>query len=338
MFNRYIEIKKDYVFLAKEINSIKNINDNDTFNSINFINFTNFTNFTDVDIQTGGGAWSSYSSGNDSTYDMLTHYNIRNYDSDTDKEIYFNDIKDTDKALTAMFKDYEKDLKKLFEKNTPKIKINDGIDFYDSPHNSNYLGIVTWMLESNYYIHVKWLQRILIHAYYEYFKIVTVREASGWKSWDDRKNCLIGEIRLINYAINTAKKNVAKINWDKKEVIYKEIDKIFKKNPEKVMDKIYIKHKKRKSKYSSSKYSIEPGVDARLLHVGTIMMGHNGKHNTEPFVVTLNNSNKKVWEFFDSWDSNFSNYLEDKYMIDLYGKEYYRIIRRPNIQNKKILK
>jgi hypothetical protein len=322
LYDKYINSKGDYfqlcainlehIIQSSKISSTENI---DTYHKNQNI------------FQKAGGAWAVYSSSNDSTYDMLTCYKITDYDLETDKTIYYNEIKDTDKSLNMLFKDYEKDLKNMYKKSGSCVKINENVDFYDSPHNYAYLGVVMFMLENNYPIRIKFLHRILAHAYYEYFKIINVKEASGWRSWNDRRLSLISEIRLINYAINTAKKGVGQITLDKKKM-YKMTDNMAKTNPEKVMDKYYIHHKKRKPKYPFLKYSIEPGVDPKLLHIGTVMMGHNGKRSEEAYVVILNKSNKKIWELFDPFDSMFTFYVEDKYMLDLYGKQYYRVLRR----------
>ena len=285
--------------------------------------------------QKGGGSWSVSSHGNDNTQDMIDMYNLSVYDEEKNDHIYHNTIKETDAALKKVFKDYEKYLMDKFKKSHSCTVIKDDVDFYDVPHNSDYLGIVIWMLEREFPIRVKYLYRSLANAYYEYFRIITIKEASGWKDWNERRLALINEIRLINYAINTAKNGIALIVPNKKHekpcgAVNSMICDSVKKSPEKIMDKYYIRHIKRKPQYPFLKYSIEPGVDPRLLQLGTIMMGHNGSKNNhlEAYIVSLNNSHKKVWSLFDPFDSNYSQYIEDKYLIDLYGDQYYRVLRR----------
>lgn len=276
----YIQYKKDYVKLCSLSNAINMI---------------------------GGGAWTCYSSGNDSTYDYIA--NIVKYDDNGDP-IFITNVKNVDKLLKNIFKDSD--------------------HIYDS-----YIGIVTWMLESGagYEIRLEHLKKILAYAYYAYFRIIMIKQASNWFCWENRKSCLINEIKLINYAINTtikSKKNICVFTFDKKK--YKNVYDIICKNKDLTIDKIYIRHKKNKSKYPFDKYSIEPGLSPEILQVGTIMSGHTGSHSLDHYIVTLNNSKKKVWSRFDRVEGNNGFLIEDKYIIDLYGDMYYKVVRRPKIK------
>lgn len=309
LVNKYIASKNDYIQLCT-------------------------TDHNNIIIQKAGGTWGVSSYDNDNTQDMINNYKLSDYDDKKDEMIYHNTLEESDKALNIMFKDYEKYLMDKFKRSGSCIVIKDDVDFYDVPHNNDYLGIVIWMLENKYPVRTKFLYRSLANAYYDYFRIIIVKEASGWQEWDERRLALINEIRLINYAINTAKNDISHINPNKEYEtpcggIYNMICDMAKKFPEKIMDKYYIRHIKRKPQYSFLGYSVEPGVDARLLQVGTIMMGHNGrKGETESYVVSLNKAHKKIWTLFDTFDSNCSQYIEDKYIIDLYGDQYYSVIKR----------
>ena len=311
--NRYITIKNDYLQLC------------DISSKYNYNNITK---------QKGGGAWSVYSSGNDSTADMLISYNIQEFDDESDEPIEHKDIKDSDNALDMMFKDYEKDMKAIVKKNKSHIKINEIIDFCDLPINDAYLGVVTWMLESNYPVRLKYLYRILAHAYISYFKVISLKGASGWFDWDERRRALIHEIRAINYAINTAKDGIAQITSSSNEPcdkIYGFVCDIFEKSPELVMDKYYIQYRKCRPRYDFIKYAAQPGVDPKLLKVGTVMDGYDGGRNGDDslaYIVILDKSGKKVWSLFDCFEHNYSCHLDDKYIIDLYGQQYYDTIKR----------
>lgn len=316
-----------------------NENQNQNHNQNQIDNENHNENHNNIYNQKGGGSWSVGSDGNDSTHDMLSEYKITEYDFKTEIITYKNSIKDSNKSLDMMFKDYEKYMNEKIKKmkiSKQYIIINDSPDFYDLPHNYAYLGVVMWMLYNNYPIHTKYLYRILAHAYFDYFLTINIKEASGWFTWNDRRLAIINEIRTINYAINTAKNNIAQLTIMTKkgkcsgEQISTFICDIFKKNPEKIMDKYYIKYKKRKPEYSFLKYSVEPGIDAKLLHVGTIMMGHNGKKDYEAYIVTLNN-HKKIWSLYDSSEYIYSNYIEDKYITDIYGQQFYKVTKRKKI-------
>lgn len=333
----YKSIKGDYLQLSAltlKVASENYINDKQTelaysdksslmINNANHIDIIEQINKID---QSGGGAWSTYSSGNDSTHDMLSEYKVTEFDSEKNDFIYHNQLKDTDKSLKLMFADYEKRQNEVCKKSHTHIKTNDEIDFCDCRKNYAYLGVIMWMIESGYPIRVRFLYRALVMAYYEYFMTVTIKEASGWRTWINRRDSLIDEIHLINYVINTAKHGVAQITFDRKD-LYKKISNISKKTPVKIMDRYFIHHKNIKPNHPSMKYCVEPGVDPRLLKVGTVMMGHSSKR-LEPFIVTLNNKNKKIWALFDTWESDPTFFMEDKFVTDLYGREYYRLIKR----------
>ncbi|VBB18599.1 hypothetical protein YASMINEVIRUS_1062 [Yasminevirus sp. GU-2018] len=339
----YLTTKKDYMSLISEEGDLEPAISEATsqnFTNEHMDNITTDLNDNSLDNlignQKGGGAWSTYSSQNDSTYDMISMYKISEYDESTDEHIYHSDVKATDIALKQMFKSYEKYTMDSIKKSgfVSKLNTKDGVDFYDVPHAYSYLGVITWMLEHNYCVRLQYLYRALALAYSEYFKIITVREASGWRSWQDREKAVIDEIRLINYAINTAKAGVSNLSLQEKNV-YSEITSIFKKTPAKVMDNHFISHKKRKPTYSFQKYYIEPGLDPKLLQIGTIMMGHEGRQILQPFIVTLNpTTQKKMWREYNVFDSIYGSYIEDSHMIKLYGNEYYRKIKRPVIKNK----
>jgi len=184
---------------------------------------------------------------------------------------------------------------------------------------------------------ISYLYRILAHAYIAYFEIINIGELCRERiNKNTRRLALISEIKTINYAINTAKNSIAQLPIIRGS-LHDFVRDISEKTPEQIMDKYYIHYKKRKPYNSYFKYSVEPGIDAKLLRVGTIMMGYNcvkkgenRKHNysDEPFVVSLDDSNKKVWHAFSCHESNYTHYLKDKYMIDLYGQMYYDAIKK----------
>ena len=119
-------------------------------------------------------------------------------------------------------------------------------------------------------------------TYRDYIKLNSIREATGWKNWVDRKESLIFEIKLINYAINTAKNNVAKIDHDEKNCnnILTCINKMINKNLEKFMDNIYLIYRESKPQYSFDKRRVQPAIDPKLLDVGNIMYGYVNRRMT----------------------------------------------------------
>lgn len=294
-----------------------------------------------IKIQTGGGAWSTSSDGNDSTHDMLFDYNLLTVKDD--ELIHHSDLKSTNKALAKMFRDYEKDIKKYYKtKKNYKLLIpitsKNAEYFFVSQY--HYLGIIIYCVKNGYEIHTDYLKKGLVMAYRAYIRLVNIREASGWRTWEDRKQSLIFEIKLLNHMINTAKKNVSQLKIDTEKDVSKQIQKILKSSKH-TMDKIHLAHRKSKPTYSFQKYFIQPALDPNLLDFGTIMMGHEGrKYNRSKkgskdksqkrmriaFIVSKSN-NKKKWEPFETFEDIGSYLMDDQFMIDIYDKEYYKVMR-----------
>jgi hypothetical protein len=317
--------------------------------------------------QTGGGAWSNGSDGNDSTYHMLSEFGFMKFipgsdvntindtimdaavkklikEKEDDRFEYYKDVKSTNKAFAKLFANYERSIKKHYAKNSGKNKsiviTPKNADYYYTSQYA-YIGVIIYCLKHSYECHTKYLKRALVWAYRDYIKTIQTQEATGWRDWKSRVKSLISEIKLINYALNTAKKNVGIIRIksnaskdDNNRITDNQIDRLLKKaGPLKTVDKIYLKYRKTKSRYSFQKYFVQPAIDPRILDEGTIMLGHEGRKATSgkkirhSFIVVKGNNNSHRWKVYDPFDDISLPLLDEKAFIDIYGKHYHQVMK-----------
>jgi hypothetical protein len=277
--------------------------------------------------QIGGGAWGFTSDGNDHTHDLLSHYNLISYEDDD--IIHQTDLKTTTKAFTSMYRDYERDLKK--STSSSKRPTSKNADYhYTSQY--QYIGVIIYCIEHSYPIKTTFLKRALIHAYRDYIRLHKIKEASGWRDWKARSKALIREIKLLNYAINTAKAGFSRIEIDSKKSVGRSIDRLLKQNPKLTIDKIHLKYRKVKPTYSFQKYLVQPAIDPNLLNEGSIMTGHEGRKSRDgskikvSFIVVSSKNGNRVWKTFDPFDNAHSNatMLDDDIFVRIYDG-YHRI-------------
>lgn len=153
----------------------------------------------------GGGAWNSYSNGNDATQELLYFSGIQGYDEKNDLITHIDPMINS-KGLEKMFKTFDREIRKK----DPNIK-NPDASIYNV--NYKYLGCIIDILliqspNKGPMIESKYLKKALVHAYREYIRIYITKEASGWRSYMDRLECLKQEILLINYAINKGNQSI----------------------------------------------------------------------------------------------------------------------------------
>lgn len=313
-------------------------------------------NKTDQINQAGGGAWSCYSDGNDYTQDLISQLKLREY---KEKEIgknkdgttiyeseitYHRDINTTNKALKKLFNMYKSDV----IRHNKKHKTCDNKCNHDDKHidycwgylNYAYFGVIIDLLLNEYPIHVKYLERALIHAYKNYININVLKCFTGWRSWEERKKCLIDEIHLINIAINTSRRKVGLLkipeNKNSKEPRIKTFLKSISKNKNssnKMMDHIHFKRETISGQYYWENNTVVPCVDPNLLRIGTVMGGYNkrkanhgrksDKININGFIVEEKNNNH-IWS---RYDTNGILVLDEQIWIDLYGEEYEKLMK-----------
>lgn len=271
--------------------------------------------------QIGGGAWSTFSNGNDNSKDMMTTYKFSQYDDD--KMIYFKDIKSTNIGLQKMFNDFDNEIKNKnsnFNKNTDASIYN---------LNYSYLGVVIELLLNLYPVPKKYLVRALIHAYREYIRIYITKESSGWESYICRLNSLRYEILLLNYAINTGtpislSEEFINIECDTaNEVIWESdiirfINGLIDNKNSNIVDHIFLEHKEIKPKYDFYKYEYVPILNPLILNPGTIMKGYGDSKSASFFIVHEKN-NQRTWKHYDSYEDVSIGYLPIDILYDIYG-------------------
>jgi len=278
--------------------------------------------------QSGGGAWSSYSYDNDSTYDLISFLKITKYNEEKDENEYNRSITQTNSALKRMFAEYRQQQIKTIKKTQENIKCmtdDKNVDYCWTHSTYWYLGVIIFMLINEYQVGSQYCVRALIHAYKEYLTVCMLQEGSGWKKWEDRKKSLIDEIHLINLAINTAKKNICMIksplNMRSKREKIKLI--LSENKKELTMDKVFMKRRTIQSKYYWFSPNILPPIDPKLLRIGTVMMGLQKRKKPEiiqeiPFIV----ADKHVWKPYDPFENTALLKIDEKLFIDLYGDMY----------------
>ena len=302
-------------------------------------------------IQSGGGAWSMYSDGNDYTHDLLFEYKIFTFDKKDDRLIYNRDLQSTNKSLKKLFMDH-----KIIQNENENENENKNKKDYTLGILYPILGVIIYMLLEKYNINIKYVKYALIFAYKQYINICAIREASGWFGWETRKECLIDEIRLLNYVINNAKDNICLFHYkydssdDSCDDFHKIISTIHEKNPSKTMDFIFMQYRKIIPKYTFQKYNVQPAIDPKILNCGIVMMGYearkderhifNNKYTNNlliGFIVKgvhsydyfgIKNDNK--WSLYDYNDYKASYLIDHDIFVDIYGDEYLKMMKFKN--------
>ncbi len=300
--------------------------------------------------QKGGGAWSHYSDGNDYTSDLIPMLNFVKYNYKEIKQddgtfieegetIYYRDVASTNKGLKKMFDMYKKDVIEINKKfKSCKCEKTDDkhVDYCWNSTNYAYLGVIIYLLLNEFEVHTQYLKRALIHAYKQYIEINLLKEFKTWSSWEERKRCLIDEIHLINYAINTSKRNVACLDMkeikEKKgeETIKTFLKSINKTKKDKFMDHIFFKRHTIRPKYSWQGTAVGPCIDPKILRIGTTMSGYY-KRTDRKNKKTIAKTGFTVTD--DGWKSTNidvcvgSFVLDDQIFKDLYGEEYDKLMK-----------
>jgi len=275
----------------------------------------------------GGGAWNSYSNGNDATQDLLYFNGIQGSD-EKNNLIHHTDPAIISKGLKKMFDKFDIEIRKR----DPQIK-NPDTSIYNV--NYAYLGVVIdILLTEGVAIEIKYLKRALVHAYREYIRTYIIREASGWRSYTDRLECLKHEILLINYAINKGtpidfpKEYISKdgvvvpsVNpFNLKKILITGRHKI---NEKWLIDNIFLKYEKTKTKV----IKVLPLLDPNILDPGTIMEGYYKSNRIEYFIVHLK-KDKHVWEQYDPFGDPVSVLLKIEILYDIYGDIITKMIKK----------
>jgi len=269
--------------------------------------------------QTGGGAWSDYSDGNDSTHDLLLEYEIITVTED--ETIYNKDMNQSEIALTKIFEE--------FNKNGENHKY---------PPNYSYLGVIIYMLFHLYPIPQKFLIRALSHAYQNFISNYSLGPASGWFNVFSRLQSQKTEILLLNLAINkgtplnlpkyllTSEDSNSEIDREKsKTFIEKNINRSSQQYD--FIDHIFLTYKKIKPQYPFQKFAVLPIIDPHLFLDGIVMMGYEGRDFPEYYVVTLKNGIKE-WQRFDPFERSGVVFLSYQFLYYLYGKQLNKIAQK----------
>jgi len=271
--------------------------------------------------QSGGGAWSDFSNGNDYSQDLISNYQFSKYQPDGEI-VYDRDANRTKLRLKKLFTEFDKKIRE----NDPTIKNPD-----TSVYNLNYayLGVVIDLILKLYPIPKEYLIRALVHAYREYIRIYITNEASGWVSYQNRLTAIKYEILLINYAINQGtpikvpKQFLTTIDANNMSLdngnLVKFIDQLIKKNNSKdILDNIFLVKQKIKSKCSSQKCQYAPLIDSSILNIGTVMAGNNERNIRSYFIVSENKNKKRIWQHFDPYEHVTIGYLPIDILYDIY--------------------
>ena len=258
--------------------------------------------------QIGGGAWSSYSDGNDYTHDLLIKYQI--YDVKDDHRIK---NKNLDFLTTQLDKMYKEFLNSKESKNYP-------------PHYA-YFGVIIYMLFHLYPIPQKFLVTALFDAYQNYISVYLLGPASSWFDYVSRLECMKIEILLLNLAINMGTPinlptHLIESDESGPQIKQYELGEFIQKNLFNLqydwMDHLFIKYQKIKPEYEFQQFSVLPLIDPNLLQNGVVMIGYEGLNLPDYYVVNQSNSNKK-WHRFDSFEHSGIIFLDYDFLFDLYG-------------------
>lgn len=270
----------------------------------------------------GSGAWGEYSFDNDHAHDLFSYFET--YDAEKDIIIHHREPKKVSKAL-----------KKLDDYHFKRIKSNDksvtrkNYDFSQYNLDSSYLGTILLALLNEYKIPKPNLIKALIQAYKSYFNILCIGPASTWVDSQLRLQSLADEILVLNYAINHGTPfkilpayqstfqgekddyiNMNKfVKWLRKPAQQKKYN---------LFDKIFLQRKKISPRYHFQKFLVEPPIDPRLLTIGTVMNGFEGRGGNEYFIV----DDKQKWTPYDFFNSPANLYIPNNAFEFIYGDNF----------------
>lgn len=282
--------------------------------------------------QKGGGTWGTFSMDNDNTLDFLDTYKLRTFSNDT--IIYETNYKKINEILKKIFKEFDNKIKQK----DPKM-INPDTSKYNLDY--TYLGIIIDLLLSMCPVPKIYLKRVLIHAYREYFRIYTIKNASGWKSYTDRLTSLKYEIIILCYAINRGTpldipsslitstptgSYVKVLSLTKYLVTY--LPKAKRKHK---LDHIFLTNAKTKAKYEFQKYLYKPIINPNLLDEGTISEGHDARGIIVHFVV-VRTGTRHVWKLYDSFDDPSGVYIPINVFYGIFGPDLSIITKKKLIK------
>jgi hypothetical protein len=307
---KYNTYKKKYLLLKEEYNKIINCD------------------------QKGGGAWGTFSSDNDDTLDFLDTYKLRTFSNDN--IIYETSYKKINEILKKIFKEFDNNMKRK----DPKTINTDA-----SPYNLSYtyLGIIIDLLLNMCPVPKIYLKRVLIHAYREYFRIYTIKHASGWKSYTDRLTSLKYEIIILCYAINKGTpldipsslvistptgSYVNVLSLVKYLTIY-----LPKANRKYKLDHIFLTNIKIKAKLEFQKYLYKPIINPNLLDEGTISEGHDARGLIVHFIV-VRTGTRHTWKLYSSTDDPYGIYIPMSLFYAIFGPDLSIITKKKLVKIK----